>query len=128
MMNRDKVKQMRAFLEVALTGFEEHFGVAINLGTFRFDETNAKVPLEISVVSEGGEVITKEHENFKRYAASYGLRPEWLGKEFSSNGYTFAVTGLSTRAKKYNVLAKRSDGQGFKFAPDRVKLLMEMAK
>jgi hypothetical protein len=119
-MDRKTVQMMRAYLEVALTGFQEHFGVDVKVGTIRFAENNATVGLEISTVNDDGEVVTKESEDFRRYAHEYGLKPEWLGKTFESRGQEFTRVGLSTRAKKYKVIARNSEGVGYKFHHDSV--------
>ena len=105
MIDRQKAQLMRAYLDVALTGFEEHFGVAVDVDGVRFSETNAKIILSVSEISESGEVIYREAEDFKQYAHHYGLKPEWLGKNFTQAGKEFTISGLNTRAKKYKVLA-----------------------
>jgi hypothetical protein len=125
MLDKTKAKLMRAYLEVALTGFEEHFGVAVKIGSIRYEATNARIPLDVSVVSDDGVILSKEAEDFKRYAYEYELKPEWLGMEFQSGGHTFTIEGLKTRAKKYKVIAKRSDGASYKFSHRQVKLYME---
>lgn len=114
-MDKQKAQQMRVFLEVALTGFEEHFGVAVKIGSIRYTDTNASMRLEVSEVSENGEVQSREVEDFKRFADAYGLSPEWLGEKFTVRGKTFTITGLNTRAKKYKIRAKDEAGNPYKF-------------
>jgi hypothetical protein len=72
------------------------------------------------ILTDDGEVVTKESEDFRRYAHEYGLKPEWLGKTFESRGQEFTIVGLSTRAKKYKVIARNSEGVGYKFHHDSV--------
>jgi len=127
MINKEKATLMRAWLEASLTTFEEHFGVAVSIGNIRFTENHAKIPLEISQVTEEGEVISKEAEDYKNYAANYGLRPEWLGESFTGRGKVFTIIGLNTRAKKYKIHAKCDDGKIYKFHHRSIQLSMEKA-
>jgi hypothetical protein len=122
MIDRAKAKLMQAYLEVALTGFQEHFGVDVKLGTFRYGESNASVPLRISEIGSGGEVKTVEAENFKRFAVHYGLKPEWLGETISVNGIFMTITGLNTRARKFKVQAVTDDGKRYKLHPEQVRM------
>lgn len=127
MIDRTKAQLMRAWLEASLTSFEEHFGVNVSIGTIRFAENHAKIPLEVSRVTEDGEVISKEAEDFKRHASHFGLKSEWLGESFTERGKVFTITGLNTRAKKYKIHAKCDDGKIYKFHHHSIRLSMEKA-
>jgi len=55
-------------------------------------------------------------KQYERYASSYGLPPDGIGKRFGFNGRTYTVAGLSASSPKFPVLAIRDDGKTFKFA------------
>jgi len=124
-MERDTVVAMRAYLEVALQGFEEHFGVQADVGKISYGDSHADIKLKVSQVNVDGTVESKEAVNFKKYANVYGLRPEWLGKEFKHQGKVFVITGINTRARKFRVQATSTDGVGYKFPQELIKRLME---
>jgi len=52
----------------------------------------------------------KEERDFRAYAESFGLREEWLGKEFQRGGFTYKVVGLMIHAPGKGVVLQRSDG------------------
>ena len=51
-MDRDKLKLMRAYLEAALTGFEEHFGVHVSIGNISYTTNNCKIALNVAEIKE----------------------------------------------------------------------------
>jgi len=124
-MERTTINAMRAYLEVALRGFEEHFGMAVEIGKITYGETHARFALTASQVEDDGTVKTRESEAFTALAERYDMRPEWLGEKFTSGGMSFTITGLNTKAQKYKVNTVTDDGKRYKFAPITVKLRME---
>jgi len=126
-MKKDTVVAMRAYLEVALQGFEEYFGVQAEVGKISYGDSHADIKLKVSQVNADGTVEPKEAADFKRYAHVYGLRPEWMGGEFKQQGKTFVITGLNTRARKFRVQATSTDGVRYKFPQELIKRLMETA-
>ena len=48
------------------------------------------------------------------------------GRQFSTGRETFRIVGIDPRRPKYPVSAERiPDGQGFKFTPEQVALLLQ---
>ena len=121
-MDKAKIEGMKAYLETMITSFEEHFGVQATIGRITYSHNNCKIPFEVAEVKEDGTVATKEAETFKRLANNYGLKPELLGQEFESQGHTFIVTGMNTRARKFPIQGVRKlDGARFKFPVAQVQ-------
>jgi hypothetical protein len=124
-MEKKTVEAMRAYLEVALRGFEEHFDVQVEIGKIRYGRSNAKIALQVSEVAEDGSVETVEVVAFKTQAHLYGLRPEWLGREFEHASCIFNITGLNTRARKFKIQAVSRTGERYKFPATMIKKIME---
>ena len=121
-MDKANVESMRAYLETMLTGFEEHFGVQVNVGRITYSPNNCKIPLQVSDVTEDGFVASKEAMDFKNLACTYGLEADMLGKQFELRGTKYELTGLNTRAHKFPFSCRRvKDGKGFKMNVDSVK-------
>jgi len=121
----EKVELMRAYLEVALTGFEEHFGVQVEIGRMSYSASNVNITLQASEIGTDGTALTREAEAFKHSAHLYDMSPEWLGAHFTAMGKRFKITGLNTRAKKYKVQAIADDGTRYKFSHKSIREYME---
>lgn len=109
---------VRTKMDEAL-GALEQIGVHARTGHISYQSQQATVKVEISVLGEGGEVVTKAAANYDLYREMRGL-PE-RGTEFSHRETTYTITGFKPRSSKYPVLATRADGKTFKFAIDAVK-------
>jgi hypothetical protein len=116
-MTRKNLRELSAAMTEALAGLEERFSVRFAVGGGRYSESEVTYKVTASAVGENGETYSREAEKFTLLAETYGLKPEWLGKEFSSNGEKFRVTGLKTSRRKYPVSAvKIASGREYKFA------------
>lgn len=120
-IDRTLLRNLRTRLDIALREVEDEFGLHMTTGNARFTDTNATLKLEISMINDGGEIVSKKAEAFKLYASNYGLNPTDLGKSFRSNGKRFTIAGLNTRAHRYPIIAKGERGKGYKFTASRVK-------
>ena len=110
----DKVtlRIIREKMDAALASLEE-IGIHAKATNISYQDQNATVKVEISVMGENGEVVSKEALDYERYREMYEL-PE-LGTTFTNRGTTYTITGLKPRSTKYPVLAMRADGKTFKF-------------
>ena len=116
---------VRAKMEEALAALEE-IGIHAETGHISYQDRSATVRVEISVLGEGGEVVTKEAANYDLYREMRGL-PE-RGTEFSHRGNTYTITGFKPRSSKYPVMVTRADGRAFKFPIDVVTRATGMDK
>jgi hypothetical protein len=105
-MDRQKVKALREAMLEALKQLETDMSVEFTIDKISFNDNTASVKVEVSDVSENGEVYNKEAEDFKKFSLNYGLDPSNLGKSFCHGGKIFVITGLSTRKRKYPIMAK----------------------
>ena len=122
--NKPILRAMRVHLETVLIDFEKKFDVKVSVGSMRYSETNAKIPLSIDCINDDGVVETKEVVAFKNQAQFYGLSPDNLHQEFAIGKDTYKITGLNTSAKKYPIQAIGKDGKRYKFAVEQVKMFL----
>lgn len=105
-MNKEKVLSLRQQLEAALQPFAKENNLAIKFGTARFGSTAVTFKVDVAEISASGDVMSKEVDAFKKNAMLYGLKPEDLGRTFSSNGRTYRIKGLMTRSHRYPILCE----------------------
>jgi hypothetical protein len=119
-MDRQKVLAIRDALNRAVADVAKEHGVQIVVGRGTFGTSNATFKVEIAEKSAAGTVLTREAEDFSRYAEIFGLQKTDLGQKFTVAGKTYTVHGLNPRAPKFPVLAKSDDGKGYKFSSEAV--------
>ena len=117
-LDTQTLKIVRAKMDEALAVLEE-IGIHGETAHISYQDQNATVKVEISVIGDGGEVVTKTAADYDRYREMRGL-PE-RGTQFTSRGTLYTITGFKPRSRKYPVIATRADGKGFKFPIDAVK-------
>ena len=84
---------------------------------------------KVAVNEAGVNVLSREAQNLNRWALSYGLPEDALGKAFRSGGKAFILTGLDPAKRKYPVLARcEDDGRSYRFTPAHVKGLLMLAE
>lgn len=117
-INGDVCDRIRHELNNAFRTIEAELGISIKIGRMRYDATNVRCKLEASVVSESGDVMTREAVNWALYAPQAGLGADWIGRDVETGGGRYHITGWNTRAGVYKVQAtKYPDGRRIKMAP-----------
>jgi|TARA_R110002051_G_scaffold11327_1_gene41354 hypothetical protein len=124
-IDRNLLEKVRDEISHCLEPIGEKHGIELKLGRCSYSSGNFTMKLEGSLVGDDGVVLTKEAEDFKKYAHWHGLEPEDLGKTFVQAHVVYTITGLKTRARKYPITAKASNGGSYKFAADSVKRLLK---
>lgn len=113
----------------ALKAVEEKHGIQIKReggGRFAPDGTTFTFKIKCQVLGEGGENVA-EKAAFERSAPLFGFKPEHYGREFTSNGEKFRITGFNYRARRMPIQAVRvRDGAGFKFADSTGGILRQL--
>lgn len=124
--DKPSCRVLRIAVEAKLQEVAKEFGIAIKTGHGTFMASNFNFKVEACVVANDGTVLSKEAEDFKRYATSYGLEASDLGKEFELRLETYKIKGLSSRSTKFPIFAtKLSDAKTYKFPEDMVKTLLK---
>jgi hypothetical protein len=119
-----KLDQIRKSLNEAVKAVEAEHGVTFKLGKMSYNDDSFTMKSECFMKQGDGSIVTKEAKAWTALAeAYYDLPTDGLGKKFVSQGQTFTITGLNTKAPKYPVQARSADGRNYKFPADRIKLM-----
>ena len=97
-LDRETLKAIREKGNEALKAVGEELGVKIELGNCSYSESEATFQMKVNIISEDGEVITKEWENLLQLAKLKGFDVE---KEYTLNGSKVKLKGYNSRARKW---------------------------
>jgi hypothetical protein len=121
-IDKNVCRVLRQEIDEALKSISTKHDISIHAGSASFTSSSVTFKVEIAVKGEGGMVINRDAEDFKRYCGMYGFLEEDLGKTFVSNGNEYRICGLSTRSSKFPILAEHTGSKKvFKF-PENVVL------
>ena len=103
-------------LDNAVAPVADAFGVHITHGGGSYLATNFRITLQAATKGENGEIISREVIDFKELCGLYGLKPEDLGKTFSSyTGEVYKIIGLKSNSRKFPILVEKiSNGKKYK--------------
>lgn len=107
---REKIHQEAVEL---LTPLAEKYGICLDFvkETCSGELDSLAINARFSLPKRPDSVATlKEEKDFRCYAEGFGLREEWLGKEFQRGRFTYKVAGLMIHAASKCVVLQRSDG------------------
>ncbi len=118
MLDKNGLILIEKDIQQALKEVGKKHGVSIKSSGGKWTQSWAELKVRIELLTQSGEVLTRESEEFKRYCGHYGLKPDHLGREFACAGATYTITGLKTTNFKSPILA-RHNGSGviYKFTP-----------
>lgn len=122
-MDREAVRLIASRIESELQNLSNELGIDIQRGRGTYRDGSLSLKLEISLITESGEVLTKEAQDFKSAAHLYGLQPEDLGREFINvNGERCVITGLKRRASRYPITYRSlASGKGYKTTAESLR-------
>jgi hypothetical protein len=126
-MQKSEVNALMNRLRAHLDTFEpDNCQIELKGGTY--SDNNISSRIVISVKGDDGEIVTKEAEDFTRYASTYGLKPEDLGERFRDfNEKEFEIVGCKRRSRKYPILVKEvRTSKVYKFGAHAVKQYLEL--
>jgi len=67
-------------------------------------------------MTSSGDVLTREAQDYKRFASAMGFDADTLGRELTWGGDAYTIAGLSIKSTKYPLLCRRvKDGKMYKF-------------
>jgi hypothetical protein len=123
--DKQALQLLRTRIQTALFPLEVELDVNLRVGNCSFDPTgnNCTFKLEVAAKREDGTVVSKEAEDFKRFAKLEGFSPSDLGRKFISNGSEFEVCGYKARSYKRPILAKEiRTGKIYKFTSESIRI------
>jgi len=109
-IDRNLMNAIRSPIETALAEIAEKLEIQIKLGRGTYSAgVYGKFNLELSAISETGEIFTEEAAAYKLNAGEKGVEleafdPDWLFKEFKYAKKTYKLMGFKTRAQKNNMV------------------------
>lgn len=110
-IDRASVKRIAAATEEALQMVAEDLGLTLESKGGSFDPGIGTFAPKFEFKVDGA-----DESDFARSAPLYGLSADDYGREFTSRGTQYRVTGINARAPKFPLQAERlSDGKRFKF-------------
>ncbi|WP_342632741.1 hypothetical protein [Marinobacter alkaliphilus] len=107
-------KVIRPALDAKLEELSKELGIQITAARATYDPDGqaGTFKLELAMISESGEVISRERQDYDKYCSLYGLPEGGLGREVIIYGERLKIAGLRMRARKNNVLLDTCDGSG----------------
>lgn len=125
-MDKTKALTLREQLQAHLMKFGDEHGLSVNIGNGSMTSSTVSFKVEIAEIGESGEVLSRERQDFVRYASTYGLAADNLDKTFSRDGMTYKVIGLLPSSHKYPILCEIIQTQKrVKFSSDTIKYLLQ---
>ena len=116
--NKSNLNTIRKDLEKALAEVSKKHNIGLEIGNISFENSKFTTKLT-ATIGDGSEY---ERSNFERKSFIYDMPKGWYGKTFTSNGQTFEITGINTRASKSPINFRDIKTQGnYKGTPDFVK-------
>jgi hypothetical protein len=117
--------ELRNDLDAAFAAIRAKHGITIAIGRISYDPGvgQASTKLTMNTVSDPSKVndpraaaLAKAEAEFKRSAASFGLKPEQFGAEFKFGRDTYKLAGLKPRSPKRPILGTSiRDGKTYIF-------------
>ena len=106
MIDRTLLRAVRADMDAAFVAIAKKHDLLIKCGAGRFTETTATLKIDISVADPTAkspkEIVARSQWN--KHWRLYGLKQEWLGKMFATQGEVYEILGLATTRRKYPVM------------------------
>lgn len=119
-LTRESVRKMAEELQAHLDGVGKAMGCKITVGNGTFGST-AVFKVELAPLGEDGEAASREGDNFKALARTYGLDPADLGREFPFGNTFYRLTGANPRCTSKPLLACNRQGKTYKFSTSAVR-------
>lgn len=119
-MDRMTARQIEAAALKALEAVAAEYGVAITPRGGTLGHGNVTLRIEFATKGADGITNTREAEAWERYAVSFGLPANGLGRKITIKGQEFTIAGLRAGADKRPVLLKNAAGKMFVYPCDPV--------
>jgi hypothetical protein len=114
----------------ALAPIAEKYGLTLDRKgrTYHRDSLPVMFQFLVKELDEDGNALTAAAKDFQTYAPLYGLKADDLGKEFTSRGETFRISGFAPKSRKYPILGENvRTGKTYKFPLETVKAGLKRA-
>jgi hypothetical protein len=127
-LTHDNIRELREKLQAVLDEFAKSNDLQATVGAASFTPNNVRFQLDLSVVGEDGEAITREAETFRLHAQSFGFSPDQLGEPFLHNGKRLKIVGLNIRSTRFPIIAADEEGKRYKYPAELVRALIRLSQ
>jgi len=103
--NKSNLPEVRAIMKVALVEVANQFGIRVEVGNCSYTDHDATFKVKLSVLDEAGD-SKADKSDFMAYALYRGFDAEDFGRDFTSKGRQFKITGWNSRKWKFPVTVK----------------------
>jgi hypothetical protein len=108
-------------MDIALAKVEKQYGIKISTGNARFSGDEVTFKVKANTIGTGGQVQTKEAQNWAMMAQANGLDGFSVGDTIQLQGKSFTIKGWNTRARKSPINIEDQNGRGYKCSVNMLK-------
>tara|TARA_R110002074_G_scaffold296232_1_gene467788 strand:- start:1760 stop:2149 length:390 start_codon:yes stop_codon:yes gene_type:complete len=119
--DKPSIKAIRMAMDIALAKVEKQYGIKISTGNARFSGDEVTFKVKANTIGTGGQVQTKEAQNWDMMAQVNGLGHFSVGDTIQLQGKSFTIKGWNTRARKSPINIEDQNGRGYKCSVSMVK-------
>ena len=119
--DKPSIKAIRMAMDIALAKVEKQYGIKISTGNARFSGDEVTFKVKANTIGTGGQVQTKEAQNWAMMAQVNGLGHFSVGDTIQLQGKSFTIKGWNTRARKSPINIEDQNGRGYKCSVSMVK-------
>jgi len=101
------LRALRPEIDTALAPLGERHGITLRTGNGSYSGATAHFKLELAVIGDDGNAVSKEVEAFNKLHSMFGLEQGDLGLEFVSGRERFRLTGIAPGRTKYPIVTER---------------------
>ena len=128
-IDRNTARMLGDELRAAARAVAERHGMALSTGGVRYGDGMvrlANIELKAVKLDDSGEAVDPEAAEFARLAPRYGLKPDDLGRQFTTyGGKSYTIMGIKPSRRKYPISAEGVQGGRYKFAAEQVRAALE---
>ena len=95
---------LRKEIDLALQSVGVKYNITLKTGNCRYTNTNASIKIEACIISELGESLNREVQDFKDHCTLFGLKLSDLGRTFNQGRKTYKIVGIRMSAKRYPIV------------------------
>ena len=108
-ITKDLLRDLRVDIDAALVAVGAKHGVKLLAGNASFLASNATFKLNVSLLDETGEAVSKEAADLKRYREMLGLTFDQLTQVFTLGMHRYTLAGYRNRGSTRPFLMRRID-------------------
>lgn len=118
---KDSAKMVHEDVRKEVNDVLAKYGLTLGKSIGRYSATEFTVKLTAMVTeTTSGTFFDKGKADFERYAPSYDIPKEMLGRQVVINGKRYKIIGWNNRSNKYKVLIESSNGKKMRATPEMI--------